>query len=189
MDFYRGDCSQAATCRPNPADVTYAGIPVLDGGGSLSLQIYAASYGLQDFPVFFDTGFQDQLFVCVEGQADCFTPDPSATEGVDYVRYTSDAYNKSFLAFQREPGADVAQQTSTGFAMVKEARDLHQELTVLLKLRDLLQALAYNAPATGARIEAEITRLGDRVTNLESFFNEVIELQRDYNIQSFSYFK
>jgi hypothetical protein len=204
MDFYRGDCSQAATCKPNPADTTYAGMPVLDGGGSLSLQIYAASYGLQDFPVYFDTSFQNQLFMCIEGQADCFKPDPAAVEGVDYVRYTSDRYSKSFLSFQLEPGVGAGQQTSTGFAMIKEARDLNSILSVLLKLRDvkpayaisqlsaadrsLLQTLAYDPPAAPPQVEAEITRIGDRITNLESFFNEMIQLQRDYQIQSFSYF-
>ena len=91
MDFYRGDCSKPDTCRPDPAQTTYKGKPVLDGGGSLSLQIYAAAFGLQDFPVFFDTTFQNQLFICVEGQGDCFQPDSKAVEGVDYVRYTSDA--------------------------------------------------------------------------------------------------
>jgi hypothetical protein len=204
MDFYRGDCSQAATCRPNPADVTYAGLPVLDGGGSLSLQIYAASYGLQDFPVYFDTGFQNQLFMCIEGQGDCFKPDPAAVEGVDYVRYTSDRYSKSFLAFQLEPGVGAAQQTSTGFAMIKEARDLNAILAVLLKLRDvqpayslaklpaadrdLLTTLGYDPPTSPLRVEAEISRITDRITNLESFFNEMIQLQRNYDIQSFAYF-
>jgi hypothetical protein len=205
MDFYRGDCSQAQSCRPNPADVTYAGLPVLDGGGSLSLQIYAASFGLRDFPVFFDTSFQNQLFLCIEGQADCFTPDASAVEGADYVRYTSDRYNKSFLAFQVEPGVGVAAQTSTGFAMVKEARDLNLVLSVLPKLRDTkpayslaklsqadhdaLTSAGYDTPASPIAVEAEIVRIGNRVSDLESFFNEMVQLQRDYQIQSFAYFK
>ncbi len=205
MDFYRGDCSQPSTCRPDPATVTYAGLPVLDGGGSLSLQIYAASFGLRDFPVFFDTSFQNQLFICVEGQADCFTPDPSAVEGQDYVRYTSDRYNKSFLAYQVAPGVGAAAQTSTGFAMVKEARDLNTTLAVLTKLRDTkpaysidqlaqsdrdaLAAVGYDPPTSPPGIEAEITRIDNRIVDLESFFNEMIQLQRDYGIQSFSYFR
>jgi hypothetical protein len=205
MDFYRGDCSKKETCKPNPAEVTYAGLPVLDGGGSLSLQIYAASYGLQDFPVFFDTSFQNQLFMCIEGQGDCFKPDPAAVEGVDYVRYTSDRYSKSFLAFQLEAGVGSGSQTSTGFAMIKEARDINAILAVLLKLRDvqpaysvdklaqadrdLLAKLGYTVPDSALRIEAEITRIDNRVSSLESFFNEMIQIQRDYQIQSFSYFK
>src|SRR6185503_17117846 len=119
-----------------PAEVTYGGLPVLDGGGSLSLQIYAAAYGLQDFPVFFDTSFQNQLLVCIEGQGDCFEPDPAADQGVDFVRYTSPRYRRSFLAFQVDPAVGVGEQTSIGFAMVKEARDLNAILGVLLRLRE-----------------------------------------------------
>ena len=205
MDFYRGDCSKPDTCRPDPAQTTYKGKPVLDGGGSLSLQIYAAAFGLQDFPVFFDTTFQNQLFICVEGQGDCFQPDSKAVEGVDYVRYTSDRYRKSFLAFQVEPGVGASNQTSIGFAMVKEARDLNTTLSVLLKLRDTdppysidkldqadLDALAevnYDPPTSPIEIENEITRIDNRVVDDESFFNQMIELERDYGIQSFAYFQ
>jgi hypothetical protein len=203
MDFYRGDCSQEETCRPNPADVTYAGLPVLDGGGSLSLQIYAAVYGLQDFPVFFDTSFQNQLFICIEGQGDCFEPDPTAVEGVDYVRYTSDRYRKSFIAYQVEPSVGVGEQTSIGFAMVKEARDLSDTLGVLLELREttpaysldqlpperlqLLDEIGYAPPTDPVEVEDEIARLDDRIIDLESFFNQIIELERDLGIQSFRY--
>jgi hypothetical protein len=205
MDFYRGDCSKAETCRPNPADVTYGGLPVLDGGGSLSLQIYAAAYGLQDFPVFFDTSFQNQLMVCIEGQGDCFEPDPEADEGVDFVRYTSSRYKRSFLAFQVESGVGVGEQTSIGFAMIKEARDLDAIERVLTKLpnttpaydaeqlsaEDLatLDELKYELPDTALAIDNEITRIDNRIVDLESFFNQLIELERDYGIQSFRYWR
>ena len=160
-------------------------------------------YGLQDFPVYFDSSFQNQLFICIAGQGDCIEPDASAAQGVDYVRYTSDRYRRSFLAFQVEPSVGVAEQTSIGFAMVKEARDLNAILGVLLRLRDadppyasaelsaddtaLLDALDYPLPDTPLQIEAEIARLDNRVVDLESFFNQIIELQRDLGIQSFGY--
>jgi hypothetical protein len=203
MDFYRGDCSKPETCRPNPAEVTYAGLPVLDGGGSLSLQIYAAAYGLQNFPVFFDTSFQNQLMVCIEGQGDCFEPDPAADDGVDFVRYTSPRYRRSFLAFQVEPAVGVGEQTSIGFAMVKEANELDAILTVLEKLaatdpafdpdqlsaEDLavLDGLGYELPVGARAVSTEIERITFRIEDLESFFNQLIELQRDFGIQSFRY--
>ena len=99
MDLYRGDCSPgSATCRPDP-EVTYGGDTVLNSGGSLLLQIQAALYGLAEFPVFFDTTFAQQLFVCREGAGDCPNPADSAVEGTDYVRYTSERYGQNFLAF------------------------------------------------------------------------------------------
>ncbi|HEX7480222.1 MAG TPA: zinc-dependent metalloprotease [Polyangiales bacterium] len=204
MDFYRGDCSTAATCRPNPADVTYAGLPVLDGGGSITLQIYAAIYGLSDFPVYFDTTFENQLFICIVGQADCFDPAPDAQEGKDFVRYASPRYRRTFIAFQVEPSGSVGAQTSIGFAMVKEAHDLDLELSALHKVRDgkkpyaltnlssaeraALTALGYQLPTTKLGVDDEITRVDSRIQDLESFFNQMIQLQRSYGIQGVAYY-
>jgi hypothetical protein len=155
-------------------------------------------YALQDFPVYFDSSFQNELFMCIEGQGDCVAPDASAVEGTDYVRYTSDRYRRSFLAFQVDPGVGVANETSIGFAMVKEARDSNAILGVLLRLRDtsppyasnklsaedtaLLESMAYSLPKTAVLIEAEIGRLDQRVVDLESFFNQIIELERQIGI-------
>jgi hypothetical protein len=205
MDFYRGDCSQgSSTCRPNPADVTYGKLPVLDGGASVTLQVYAALYGLTDFPVYFDTTFQNQLFVCIEGQADCYKPDTNAEEGKDYVRYTSQRYRRNFIAFQVEPSQGVAEQTSIGFAMVKEARDLDTVFAALTKERDgtkpysidnltaddlaALKTLAYVPPTTTNEIDAELQRVNGRLVDLESFLNQLIELQRSIGIQGVSVF-
>jgi hypothetical protein len=206
MDFYRGDCSDPSTCRPNPAQ-TYAGLPVLDGGGSITLQIYAAIYGLADFPVYFDTTFQNQLFVCIEGQADCAAPAPTAVEGVDYVRYTSPRYRRSFVAFQVDSEAAASAsgaQTSIGFSMVEEARHLDTVLAALVRMRDgatpnsianltqaqraAVAATGYVLPTEPARIAEEIVRVDYRIQDLESFFNQLIELQRSYGITGISYY-
>jgi hypothetical protein len=204
MDFYRGDCSKADTCLPNPAETTYANLPVLDGGGSLTLQIYAALYGLAYFPVYFDTTFQNQLFVCIEGQADCFKPSATAVESEDYVRYTSPRYRRTFVAFQVEPREGVAEQTSIGFAMVKEAYELDIALTALRKMKDgpepnsisnlspddlnLIAKIKYTLPTTPIAIQEELTRIQQRIVDLESFLNQMIEIQRSSGIQGISYF-
>jgi hypothetical protein len=204
MDFYRGDCSKAETCRPNPAETTYAGLPVLDGGGSLTLQIYAALYGLAYFPVYFDTTFQNQLFVCIEGQADCYKPSANAVENKDYVRYTSPRYRRTFVAFQVEPREGVAEQTSIGFAMVKEAYELDIALTALRKMKDgpepnsvanlspddltLVNQVNYTLPTTPTGIQEELDRIQSRIVDLESFLNQMIEIQRSSGIQGISYF-
>jgi hypothetical protein len=198
MDFYRGDCSQPDTCRPDPADVTYGNMPILDGGANITLQTYAALAGLSDFPVYFDTTFSNQLFVCIEGQADCYKPDDNAKDGVDYVRYTSPRYRRTFVAFQVEPTQAVAEQTSIGFAMVKEAHDLDIILEALRKERDgdkkysadnltqddlnALTAIGYDPPRTTTAIDSEIDRVEQRVVDLESFLNQLIELERQLGI-------
>ena len=197
LDFYRGDCSNDATCRPNPA-TKYQDVPVLDGGGSISLQIYAALYGLSEFPIYFDSTFQNQLFICIEGQGDCFVPDEGAVEGTDYVRYQSDFYRRTFLAFQVEPKENVGEQISIGFEMVKEASDLAtvgraldlvangenpnslENLTD--EVRDELAQIGYEVPSSPPLIRGETTRVRQRLNRLESFFNQMIEFQRRFGI-------
>ena len=205
MDFYRGDCSDpdSPRCRPNPAEVTYRDLPVLNGGGHFLMQFYGAIYALANFPVFFDTSFQNQLFICVEGTGECHRPESAAVEGVDYVRFTSPRYAKSFLAWQVEPRAGVAEQTSLGFAMVKEAADLNFILEALQRYRGdyggapytlanlsaeeraRLTALGYTIPTSNAVVDDEVDRLYFRVQDLESFFNQIIQLQREMGIVSF----
>jgi hypothetical protein len=206
LDFYRGDCAQnqsSASCA-NDSDVTYANQPALDGGGNVTLQVYAALLGLSEFPVYFDTTFQNQLFICIEGQADCYQPGAKAVDGTDFVRYTSPRYRRTFVAFQVEPTSGVPGQTSIGFAMVKEARDLDTTLAALEKVRDgatpnspdnltdadrtALQAIGYTVPTTPPAIADEITRVTRQVNDLESFFNQLIELQRQLGIQNIAIF-
>ena len=199
MDFYRGDCSAGSTtCRPDPQQVTYRDLPVLDGGSAFLLQFYAAIYGLSEFPVYFDTTFANQLFVCVEGQGDCFAPASDAVEGVDYVRYDSERYGKSFLAYQVEPTAAVANQTSIGFDMVREARDLSFILRMIQTFRGdfggtpldsgnltaaelaRLAALDYDLPGDSATVNSEENRIDGRLRDVESFFFQLIQLQNQY---------
>jgi hypothetical protein len=201
MDFYRGDCTTGSTtCRPDPIDVTYRDMPVLEGGASILLQVYAAIYGLSEFPVFYDTTFQNQLYVCVEGNGGCFAPSETAVEDVDYVRYSSRRYGKNFIAYQVEPRGDVANQASIGFAMVREARDTDFILYCLRKYRgdfggppnDIdnltpeeqarLRALGYEIPTDSTTRDIEQARLDNRLRDLESFFNQLIQLESEIGI-------
>ena len=204
MDLYRGDCftEGSETCRPDPVDVTYRDMPVLDGGGSILLQIYAAIYGLSEFPVYFDTTFQNQLFVCVEGNGACYAPTDTAVEGVDYVRYISRRYGKSFIAFQVEPSSAITNQTSIGFDMVSEAADLDFIVLMLQKYRGdfggtpsaianltaaeraRLAAIGYEIPGDSETLNAEENRLFGRLQDLESFFNQLIQLENQIGITS-----
>jgi len=202
MDFYRGDCVTpgSTTCRPNPADVTYRDLRVIDGGDSYLIQSYAAIFGLSEFPVYYDTTFQTQLYMCVEGQGDCMTPPPDAREGIDYVRHTSNRFFKSFLAWQLNPASGAVEQQSVAFAMVLEARN---SALILQSLREYrgdfggppytaanvtrqaeLDAIGYGLPAATDTdtIAREIERLDARVQNLESFFNYLIQLERQFGI-------
>jgi len=195
MDFYRGDCSSPDTCRPDPVTETYAGLDVVDGGSSVVLQFLAASFALFDFPVFFDTTFQNQLFICVEGEGDCFVPSASAVEGVDFARHRSARFGKTFLAFQIEPSATVPNQESIGFNMVKEASENAFAVEVLQRIAngevvdpselDELVALGYRIPANVDEAGSDLRTLDFRQRDLESFFFQLIDLQRRLGIASY----
>ncbi|HJL16826.1 MAG TPA: hypothetical protein RMH99_14275 [Sandaracinaceae bacterium LLY-WYZ-13_1] len=211
MDFYRGDCSidpetgepRTETCRPNPAEVTYRDLEVLNGGTRFSLQSYAAIYSLQSFPIYYDTAFQNQMFLCVEGQGNCNQPEAGAVEGVDYVRHTSRRFGKSFLAWQVDATETVAEQTSIAFAMVKEARDTDFIIRMLQTYRGdfrsemdpppdrdyltpdqqaELAAIGYELPESESQIQFEIDRLDSRLRNLEGFFFYLVQLERAFGI-------
>lgn len=207
MDFYRGDCLTpgSTTCRPNPT-VTYdrPELTTVNGGDSFLLQNYATVYGLAEFPVYYDTTFESQMFLCIEGTGDCTAPAASAVEGVDYVRHTSPRYGLSYLAWQLDPSG--RNEASIAFAMVREARD---NLFIATTLRDVrgdfggtpnslanltpaqvaqLAAIPYTVPlnSLGAvdatRVGDEIDRTTARAENLESFFNYVVQLNREFGI-------
>lgn len=210
MDFYRGDCSTpgSTTCRPHPADVTYRPNPdpavrlhIVNGGDNFLLQSYATIFGLSEFPVYYDTTFQTQLFLCVEGQGECNAPE--GVEGTDYVRYTSSRFGKSYLAWQLTPaGTGLTDQESIAFAMVREARDSAFILRALRQYRgdfggtpgtidnippadqDILRdSLGYTIPTDSTVLNDEIDRLDSRVIQLESFFGYLIQLEREFGIQ------
>lgn len=203
MDLYRGDCSDASTCRPDPVDVTYADMPVVDGGGAATLQFLAVIFALTDFPTFFDSSFQNQLYICVEGNGACFEPDADAVEGEDYIRYFSERYGKSFIAWQVEPSEFVVNQESIGFSMVQEAGQADCLIDALRVYRgdeggdpysavnndaaDLacIADAEYTISASRARVDLEIERLDGRLRDLESFFFQVIQLENEIGIASY----
>jgi len=221
MDFYYGDCSRpenvaSHVCRGNQATTTYAWDTtgragaryVLDGGTSFLVQNYAAIYGLIFLPIYYDTSFQDQLFLCIEGRADCAAPAPGSVEYVpgvanpEYVRYTSRRLGLNFLAWKFTPGTGVVTNTSTAFEMVREARDTEFEIRMLQTYRgDLrpgdvpclcnlsaaeqaeLAALGYTIPTAEAQLSAEIDRLDGRLQELEGFMQYLIQLEGTFGIQ------
>ena len=176
MDFYRGDCSVPETCRPDPVTETYKDFVQIDGGGSVYLQNIAATYALLDFPVFFD-------------------PNPSAVEGVDYIRYTSPRFGKTFIAWQVEPTVAVPNSKSIGFELVQEAADnvfltdvarrasAGESISVLEVLK--ADSLGYTIPDNPAQAENDFRDFDREQASLESFFFQLIELERELGIASY----
>ncbi len=195
VDFYRGDCSAAETCRPDPIDETYAGLDIIDGGSSVLLQYGAALFSLVSFPIFSDTTFQNQLFICVEGEGDCFAPSDGSVEGVDFVRHSSSRFGKTFLAFQIEPAIAIPNQESVGFNMVEEASNNAFAIDVLERLANEesvppaelaeLEDRGYRIPPSSDEALADLDTIDRRQRSLESFFFQLIDLQRQLGIASY----
>ena len=196
MDYYRGDCSDPATCRPDP-ETQYTGMNVLEGGSRFYLRYLGTLYSLAQFPVYWDTTWANQLFICRQGQYDCHEPAEGSVEGTDYVRHTSDRFGVSFLAWQLEPAPGQPTQTSIGFSMVEEAAEASFLVRYLKTYRGDYGGAAYSAANLSAEqqtraaeigytvpgnsaVDTDVDRYDDRVRDLEGFFNQIIELQRAF---------
>jgi hypothetical protein len=210
MDFYRGDCSNPATCRPDPVE-NYESLEVLDPGSISTLQFLAAVFALSDFPVFFDTSFQNQMYVCIKGNGNCFEPDAGDVpyeEGMDendadFVEYFSERYGKTFVARQVEASVGVPNQRSLGFEMVRRARETAFIFRMLRTYigefggtpnninnltadeRARLAALGYTIPTDSARLGEEVDRFDGWLREQESFFFQLIQLQSQFGIGSY----
>ncbi|MEM7448808.1 MAG: hypothetical protein AAF355_11255 [Myxococcota bacterium] len=210
MDFYRGDCATQETCRPDPEEV-YADLPIVEGGNSLYLQNLATQYALAYLPTYADTTFVHQLFVCRLGQGDCRAPSATAVEGQDYVTHVSHRYGVTFISWNVDPEPNMPPQVSIGFAMVQQARDSARALSLLRRYRgdfggasydsanltpEEIQtlvdfgALGSDAPVFPASdvVDDHIDEFDIQVRDLESFFNQLIQYQRDLGITDFVIF-
>ncbi|MBX3250276.1 MAG: hypothetical protein KF901_24070 [Myxococcales bacterium] len=212
MDLYRGDCSDPATCRPAPEE-NYAGLNVVNPGAGSLLQFLAAVFALSDFPVFYDSSFQNQLFVCIVGNGRCNEPSASAREYVlggtvsvedaDYVQYFSERYGKTFIAWQIEPGVGVPNQRSLGFEMVRRANETDFIFDALrtysgefggtpFSMANLtaqqvagLAEIGYTIPTDAGRFSEELSRIDGWMRSQESFFFQLIQLQSQFGIQHY----
>ncbi len=207
LNFFRGDCSDPddlSTCAP-ATDVQYDGLPIVDPGGNVTLQFLGAAFALGEFPTFFDTSFQNQLFVCTAGEAPC--PEPSAVmvEGDDYIEYTSDFYGKTFRAFDVEDTATVSENAGIGFAMIEEAKNNACLLDALTTYRgddqpgvvppdeaylspEQAQCVAdneYELPTNLTFLDDEVERIQDRQRQIESFIFQLQQLLRQFGISSY----
>ncbi len=202
MDFYSGNCETEATCRPSVSE-RYGDMEYVDSGLGVTLQFLASAFALTDFPVFFDTTFQNQMFVCVAGEANCPDVVPGQVLGEDYIEYASANYGKTFRAWQVEGRPGVTNQQSIGFEMIREANDLAITLDILRTFRgdfggtplsgtnlspeqrDELTRLDYSLPGDAGTLTNEVDRVDGRIRSIESFFFQTQQLLRQLGIASY----
>ncbi|MEZ4286575.1 MAG: hypothetical protein R3A47_00125 [Polyangiales bacterium] len=194
-DFYRGDCSDPSTCRPDPVKVTYANYPRIDGRSSIQLQYVAAVFALADFPTAYNPIFHQQLFVCVEGSSSCFTPVTGSVEGVDYIRFRSDRFGKTFIAWQVEPSDDIPNQRSVAFEMLEEANNNQRLIEITSRLatggaaspadESFAESIDYELPTDAASAAQARSDFDSRQRDVESFIFQLINLEQDIGISGF----
>ena len=209
--------STAATARPRPpaarASRTASATTRSSRRARTSRSSFLATvFALSDFPVFFDTSFQNQLFVCIEGNGACFEPSegdvqyvPGVTdvEDADYAKFFSERYGKTFVAWQIEPSVGVPNQTSIGFEMVRDAEETQFLLLALQTYRgdfggdpldagnldgatrDRLDDLGYTLPTSVSFLDDEVDRLDDHLRDRESFFFQLIQLENQFGVRSY----
>lgn len=201
-DFYRGDClaNNPAGCRPAPQQTSFGDLPIVDGFRNGTLRSYAYIFGLAQFTTFFDTTFQNQVFVCVEGFADCPEPTADQVEGEDFVRFDSERFLASIIAYRAEVGSG-AEGASIGFDIVTELRQADGLFRLLRKYagdfddgipdldrltpedRAFFAEADYPLPLPGEDVSSEIARLEGRAFELENFVNVMVQWQRLWGIQ------
>ncbi|MCC7539564.1 MAG: zinc-dependent metalloprotease [Deltaproteobacteria bacterium] len=181
MDYFRDTCPNGGVnlpCRMTPLSDAYPA-PAIRSGSSEVIRDFAAVMSLAQFPVFYDTTYEQKLFVFVEGNGDGFRipetrPDGTPSCGFgeadcttpDYIRYTSERFGQTYVAVAIAPRLQYnLPEENLGFRLLEKANRLQGQL----------------ASASGARRE-ELRRELDR---LETFLEYLIELQRSYGVSSY----
>jgi hypothetical protein len=131
MDLWMGDCEfrEGVECRPEPDDA-FGSMPPLNDWGSWLMEYTTLRESLAQFPVYWDATWERQLHVYSVGGVDGIEihdcadePDniDCLVEGVDYVRFTSARFHRSYVAFAMEPDADGHRGESYMFNLLQEA--------------------------------------------------------------------
>ena len=191
-----GACSRdgwTVPCRGSQDDVYTA--PALDGTTNLSLRDWAAIFALAQFPVYYDTTFEQRAIIYKQdsgegwsipntqpdGSATCaygsHTVDPSHTTGctaadADYVVFESERFHTPYIAVKvRSRIAYNLEEEQLSFQLLRRAVDLQTEV----------QALRALPSPTPAQLE-ELRQKEDELVRSESFIERMMYLQRQFGI-------
>lgn len=189
QDLWRGPqmfAGDVENYRGNPFDEVYGTMPSVGGGSSDLLRMWALIFSLAEFPVFYDTTYEQQMYVFVEGSGESFNvrdcedyPDDElcVVEGVDYIRYHSDNYHVNFVAFTLEREFDwEPDQVNTSYAIVERAVILDENIAACE------EGLPSCPVAAGPAREAALEEWRLDLEETESFIISVVDVQSLYDI-------
>jgi hypothetical protein len=207
QDLWRGSSfTNSEESRGNPYDDVYSRLPAINGGSNELLQTWAVILSLAEFPIFYDPVYEQQLYLFIEGTGEsfdirecadlcadlegdeletCMDETDCTVEGEDFVRYFSERFNQSFIAFRVGRGeataalaTDAAPTVDMSFQIVGRANVLQDAIDACEEGTD--ECVVPAGPVRQAAIE-EWHRQLERT---ESFLLTVLDIQSSYGISS-----
>ena len=190
LNWWRGNTGCGPTgvepCR-GTIEATYPE-PALDGTSTELLRDWATILSLAQFPVFYDTSFEQRLMIYKAGNGDgsdipATRPDGTATCAFgaagctlpDYITYDSDALHTTFIAVVIRPRYDFnLPEEELGLNLLKRIRELQDQARVLEAI-----------PTPTAAQVAQARALRVQLASEDSFLEYLIEIQRSYGISSY----
>jgi hypothetical protein len=199
LDLWDGDRLPRAGEKSRPApDADFAGMAIVDDESNFYQQYYALIESLANFPVQWDASWERQLRLytvggedgidvidCAEepGEEDCLVA------GEDYVKYTSDRFHRSYVAFAVEPDPQGQRGESYMFSMLREANDLQDRIAEIQACAadDPNAACGFGPmpPLSGTGADTRdylLRRLQQRLNSVEGYIRYVLQVQREYGI-------
>jgi hypothetical protein len=193
LDLWRGTCDyrEGQPCRGDP-DADYTGTPHVEDGTHFLMQMYSAIESLAQFPVYWDATWERQLRLYVEGGVDgveindCadVPDDPDClVEGVDYVRFVSERFHRSYLALAVDEDSEGRRGESYIYDMLSHAVELQENIA---ELQACIDANEHDL----CGYEHEVYRnavLRDwtwELDDIEGYVRYFLQIQRDYGINT-----
>jgi hypothetical protein len=173
--------------RTTNQDKTYLA-DAIDGSDSETLRDFATISALSEFPVFYDTSFEQRLLVFKLGSGDGYKIPEKRRDGTptcryldmgcdkpDYIIYESDRLHTSYVAVTIDPGeTNVEDEQQVAFQLLRRLSERQAHI------RDLTD----NQNRTAAQND-DLERSQSGLQRDESFLEYLIELERQLGISSY----
>ena len=162
--------------------------PAVDGVDTETLRDFATIQALAEFPVYYDTSFEQKLLVFKLGSGDGYTIPDKRRDGTptcrfgdmncdkpDYIVYESDRLHTSYVAVVIDPrGTNKIDEQQVAFQLLRGMTDRQA------RIREL------NAkPDRSADEQNELSRIKVDLQRDESFLEYLIQLERQLGISSY----
>jgi hypothetical protein len=163
--------------------------PAIDGVDTETLRDIATIEALSEFPVYYDTSFEQRLLVFKLGSGDGYTIPDKRRDGTatckygdmncaspNYIVYDSDRLHTSYVA--------VVINTDDTTTEINEQQVAYQLLRRLTDRQSTIRTLNAKTDRT-ADDNADLERLTSQLQRDESFLEYLIELERQLGISSY----